>query len=105
MAFIALEQLSRLHDGYQRAFSVEGQALLLCQLEGQVFVIENRCPHMDVSLTSATQLPGPMLRCSAHGIAFDMISGKAQGPLADTLGCLKKFPLVYEGAQVGVDLT
>lgn len=105
MAFVALEQLSRLHDGYQQAFNVEGKALLLCQLEGQVFIVENRCPHMDVSLTNATQLPGPMLRCSAHGIEFDLQSGKAQGPLADTLDCLKMFPLVYEGTQIGVDLS
>lgn len=104
MAFVALEQLSRLSDGYQKAFSVKGKEVLLCQLEGQVFLIENTCPHMGVPLTKATQLPGKQLRCQAHGIAFDLPSGKATGPLADTLECIKKIPLVYEGTQVGVDL-
>ncbi len=104
MSFFALEQLSRLHDGYKQSFTVDGQHLLLCQLEGQIFLIENRCPHMDVPLSSATILPGAQLRCQAHGIAFDLNSGKATGPLADTLDCVKKFSPVYEGSQIGVDL-
>lgn len=104
MAFYALEKLSELYDGYQRGYNVAGHALLLCQLEGQTFVIENRCPHMDVSLTTATQLPGLKLRCRAHGIEFDLCSGRACGPLADTLDSLKKYPIVYDGARIGVDI-
>lgn len=104
MAFYPLEQLSKLYDGYQQGFAIAGQHLLLCQLEGQAFIIENRCPHMDVPLTDATQLPGCKLRCRAHGIEFDLVSGKACGPLADTLEGVHRFPLAYEGPQVGVDL-
>ncbi len=98
-----LEQLSRLCDGYQRGFHVNGHALLLCQMEGQVFIIENRCPHMDVVLTEAIQLPGRRIRCRAHGIEFDMQSGKACGPLADVLECLKHYPVVYNGSCIGID--
>ncbi len=104
MSFFPLEQLSRMSDGYQKAFSAGGKDLLLCQLDGQVFIIENSCPHMGVPLTPATQLPKRQLRCQAHGIAFDLTSGKALGPLAGTLDCLKKFQVVHEGTQVGVDL-
>ncbi len=104
MPFFPLEQLSKMHDGYQRDFSVEGHQLLLCQLEGEVFVIENRCPHMDVSLTFAMQLPGVKIRCRAHGIEFDLRSGKACGPLAETLESIKKYPVIYEGNQLGVEL-
>lgn len=104
MAFFPLEQLSRLDNGYKRAFNVEGNALLLCQIEGQVFLIENRCPHMDVALSDGTLLPGAKIRCRAHGIEFDMQSGKACGPLADTLSSLKKYPLTYQGTQVGIEV-
>jgi len=104
MSFFPLEQLSRLHDGYQRAFDVSGRHLLLCQVDGVSYLLENRCPHMDVPLTHAEQLPASKLRCRAHGIEFDLITGNACGPLAGTLACLKKFPLAYEGTQVGVDL-
>lgn len=104
MSFFPLEQLSKMYDGYQQDFNVDGHQLLLCQLEGQVFIIENRCPHMDVTLTYAMQLPGMKIRCRAHGIEFDLPSGRACGPLADTLESIKKYPVIYEGSQLGIDI-
>ncbi|PCK03525.1 MAG: rieske, partial [Alteromonadaceae bacterium] len=95
MAFYPLEQLSRMSDGYQKAFKVADKQLLLCQVEGDVYVIENRCPHMDLTFTYGTLLPGKQIRCPAHGIAFSLDSGKADGPLAEALECLQKFSVVY----------
>lgn len=104
MAFHALEKLSQMEEGYQKAFSVAGQSLLLLQVDGKPYLIENRCPHMDVTLTQATQLPGHRIRCRAHGIEFDLESGRAAGPLANQLECLKKYPLSYEGNMIGVQI-
>ncbi|WP_096084456.1 Rieske (2Fe-2S) protein [Agaribacterium haliotis] len=104
MAFHALEQLSRLHDGYMKAFQVERLKLLLIHEAGKTYLIENRCPHMDVPLTMGQLLPEGKIRCMAHGIEFDLGSGKAGGPLADTLDCLQHFKLAYEGSSVGVEL-
>lgn len=104
MAYIVLEQLSRISDGYMKVFQVGGESLLLIQEDGRLFLIENRCPHMDVSLSTGELLPGYKIRCKAHGIEFDLMSGKADGPLANTLDCLKKYDLVYEGNTVGIDL-
>jgi len=103
MAFLALENLGKMFDGYQQSFDVNGHPLLLCQMEGQVFLIENRCPHMDFALTFADLLPGPKIRCRAHGIEFDMQTGRAYGPLADTLDGIKKYPVCYEGNKIGID--
>ena len=104
MSYHQLEQLSHLHDGYQKAFNINGQSLLLVQNEGKTYIIENRCPHMDVPLTDATQLPEQKIRCRAHGIEFELLTGKACGPLAGTLDCLKRFPLAYQGTSIGVEL-
>lgn len=104
MAFFALEQASRLFDGYKQAFRVGGKNLLLLQEKGKLFLIENRCPHMDVPLESGIIVPNLGLRCRAHGIEFSLETGKATGPLADTLDCLTRFNVVYEGTQVGVEL-
>jgi len=104
MAFFPIEQLNRLYDGYQKAFKIAGRDLLLLQQDGVPFVIENRCPHMDAPLTYAAQVPGGLLRCRVHGIEFELASGKACGPLANTIDGLKKFPVVFDGNQLGVDL-
>lgn len=103
MAFYALEKLSQLYDGYQKAFRVAGRDLLLLQQEGRAVVIENRCPHMDATLTHATQGPG-ILRCRAHGIEFQLSDGRACGPMASVLPTLKFFPIAYDGNVLGVDL-
>lgn len=102
MAFYPLAQLSQLFDGYQRAFSIDEHRLLLIQHDGEVFIIENRCPHMDVPLDSGIIETDKSIRCRAHGIAFDLSSGKAKGPLADTLDCLKHFTVEYQDTAVGI---
>lgn len=104
MAFHALEKISQMDDGYQKAFSVTGLSLLLLQVDGKAYLIENRCPHMDIALTQAIQLTGQRIRCRAHGIEFDLESGKAAGPLSNQLDCLKKYPVAYEGNMIGVQI-
>jgi len=104
MAFFPLEKMSVLHDGYQKAFKVGRYELLLLQMDGEVYIIENRCPHMDVALTQAVQVANKNLRCRAHGIEFSLVSGKACGPLANQLDCLIKFPVVYDLGSAGVDI-
>ena len=104
MAYRALEQLVNLHDGYLRPFKIAGNELLLVQYDGQVYVIENVCPHMGVPLATGSLEPGNMIRCRAHGIEFSLDTGRAEGPLANAMECLKRFPPVYEGKTVGIDL-
>jgi nitrite reductase/ring-hydroxylating ferredoxin subunit len=104
MAFHVLEQSNRLVDGYKRTFRIEGKSLLLIQEHGEVFLIENRCPHMDAPLDTGTVTPDAAIRCRAHGIEFDLRSGRASGSMANMLDCLNRFNLIYEGTAVGVDL-
>jgi nitrite reductase/ring-hydroxylating ferredoxin subunit len=104
MALHKLEVLSNLHEGYRKSFIVGGHKLLLLKYQDQISLIENRCPHMDVELSNADFTAENGLRCKAHGIEFDLQSGKARGPLANTLDCLKKFSLVYEGNYIAVEL-
>ncbi|TQV73526.1 Rieske 2Fe-2S domain-containing protein [Exilibacterium tricleocarpae] len=101
MTFYPLEQLHRLHDGYSRPFKVAGRELLLLQVQGETYLIANRCPHMDAPLTHGTVQSG-WLRCPLHGIEFDLQTGGARGGVAASLAPLEKFPLAYEGNQVGV---
>jgi nitrite reductase/ring-hydroxylating ferredoxin subunit len=103
MAFFALQHLHKLHDGYREPFKVAGLSLLLVHEGGKTYIIENRCPHMDVPLDRAVILPDQKIRCMAHGIEFDLKSGKPGGPLANTIDCLKHYPVAYDGNQVGIE--
>ena len=100
MAFTAIEKLHRLHDGYKQTVSVQGKQLLLIQDRNQVYLVENRCPHMDAPLTYATINNG-FIRCPMHGIEFSLRDGQSKTGVG---GCLKKYPVAYEGNQIGIAL-
>jgi nitrite reductase/ring-hydroxylating ferredoxin subunit len=98
--FYPLERLMNLYDGYQRGFMVDGHSLLLVQNDGRCYLLRNICPHQQVSLTNATMNNG-YLRCAAHGMEFNLMTGKSQD------GCsqeLQFIPIIYEGNQLGVDI-
>ena len=99
MAFIALEKLYRLHDGYRKCVRVAGLNLLLFQEEGQIYLIENHCPHAGSSLNHST-IQGNQLRCNQHGLIFDLPTGRAIQHNYQ----LTKYALAYEGQHIGIYL-
>lgn len=104
MPYQALEKLHRLHDGYRQTLRLGGRELLLLQEEGRVYLLANRCPHMDAPLHKAA-VRDNLLRCPVHGIEFNLLTGRAQGAAADCVGPLEFLPLVYEGNTLGVELS
>lgn len=101
MDFYALANLTDMHDGFRRAVRVGRKSLLLIQDQGQHYVIENRCPHMDAPLASGAVANGQII-CRAHGIAFSLGDGFAQGPLSSVIDGLTFYPVHYDGSRVGV---
>lgn len=102
MPFAALEKLHLLYDGYRKAIRIGGKPFLLLQEEGRVSLIKNACPHASAPLTYATYDNG-CLRCPLHGIEFELSSGRSRS--AACADGLQFIPLVYEGNQIGVDLS
>ncbi|MBT8768292.1 Rieske (2Fe-2S) protein [Metapseudomonas boanensis] len=98
--FVALERLINLDEGYRGTFQVQGRHLLLIVVDRQPILMENRCPHQGAPLHNGT-LEGTMLRCSRHGITFDLSTGCAiNAPCAP----LQRLSLAYDGDRVGLDL-
>lgn len=100
MAFVPLEKLHQLHDGYRRCFRVERLSLILLQDQGQIHLIENRCPHMDAALERGSVSNGS-IRCPMHGISFRLRDGAAVNTPAH-LPPLKTFVPAYEGNTIGI---
>ena len=113
MSFYPLEKLMNLYDGFQRSYLVAGQSLLLVQEEGRCYLLLNQCPHQQAPFVgnssygssrggpSAATIMQGHIRCSVHGMAFSLATGKT------TDGCqqsLQFLPIVYEGNQLGVVL-
>jgi len=56
----------------------EGREIALFRVRGQVYAIEDSCPHAGASLASA-ELEGATISCRAHGLKFDLRTGCQRG--------------------------
>jgi nitrite reductase/ring-hydroxylating ferredoxin subunit len=59
-------------------FAVEanGERVVLCNVDGELYALEDQCSHQDYPLADGT-LEGYKLECIYHGACFDVRSGRA----------------------------
>lgn len=67
----SLEELER--DGV-RTLAAEGRVIVVFRHQGQVYALDNRCPHMGFPLHRGTVKDG-ILTCHWHHAKFDLASG------------------------------
>ena len=74
--------------------------VLLCNIDGEVFAYEDRCPHLANPLSKGA-LDAHVLTCAAHEWTFDARTGNGVNPAA---ACLRRFPVRLDGDTILVDL-
>ena len=62
---------------------VDGKQVLVVNVDGQIFAIGNKCTHRGGPLNEGT-LEDKVVTCPWHGGQFDVTTGKAVGPPANT---------------------
>jgi toluene monooxygenase system ferredoxin subunit len=93
--------LDDLWSGEMRPANVEGRAVLLVNVEGQVRAFEDRCAHQGVPLSQGRLLAG-VLTCSAHEWQYDAATGRCLNPCDVTL---KAFPVEVRDGDIWVEVT
>lgn len=96
--------------------------VLLQELEGEIYAVSNKCPHLGLPLVGKTalfqgQVQSGCIVCPAHGTAFDLKSGDVRGewcPKLPNLPLVGKgppekplptFPIkIEEGGAIAVDI-
>ncbi len=73
--FISSIKESKLKDGQMLAVWVKGNSILLAKVEGQIFAVSNKCPHMNCQLQGGI-LNGFIVMCPCHGWKFDLRNGQ-----------------------------
>ena len=64
--------------GGRSLFRHEEKSLVLFNQNGELYAIDESCPHNGASLF-AGRLDGRLLQCPAHGLRFDLASGCVAG--------------------------
>ena len=55
-----------------------GETIVLANLDGDLYALQNRCSHQDLPLSDG-ELDGDQLECLYHGARFDVCTGNAMG--------------------------
>jgi nitrite reductase/ring-hydroxylating ferredoxin subunit len=70
----ALEE-NQLQDNSMKLVRIEGTPVLLIKQAGQIFAVDNRCPHMGCSFFGGT-LEGFTILCPCHDWRFNLQTGE-----------------------------
>jgi len=88
-----------LAPGSHTVVEVEGAAILLVNLDGEFYAIEDVCTHDGSEISSGCLIEGSM-ECPRHGARFDVKTGEVTAPPA--YEPVDTFPVRVEGGIVQV---
>jgi 3-phenylpropionate/trans-cinnamate dioxygenase ferredoxin subunit len=78
MGYVKVADTKELPAGKMMKVSTGGQDVLLVNIDGSYYAIDNTCTHMGGSLVDG-KLEGNVVTCPRHGSKFDVTTGKAVG--------------------------
>ena len=98
-----------IQPGGKKAFPLNGTTVLLANVDGAFYALDNKCPHLGGDLSQGL-LDGATLTCPRHGAKFDIRTGAnvAGAKLAFihlNVGNATAFPVKIEGKDILVELS
>ena len=75
MAYVKVGKLADVPDGTAKVYEVQGKAIAVCNVDGDLYAIDDVCTHDGGSLDQG-HLEGYEIECPRHGARFDVRSGE-----------------------------
>lgn len=91
-------RLSEIPPGGLLAVGVEGESILIANVDGELHALANRCGDTPLPLQFGT-LAGAELRCSWHGCRYDVRTGRRIG---QDVGHVAVFPVSLDRDEIRV---
>lgn len=109
MNYVKLLNNDELVAGEKTIVEVNGEKYVVANLDGEFFVLNNRCPHLGGSLGDGDLTDGKLV-CPRHGAIFDVRSGANLGNAKIAFISMKvkdadAYPVRIEDGAVLADLT
>jgi nitrite reductase/ring-hydroxylating ferredoxin subunit len=80
--FVAIARVSELAAGEMKFVAVDGQRIVLANVEGRFYALRDVCGHRNAPL-SRGRLLGHLIECPLHFALFDLRTGKlVDGPIS-----------------------
>jgi 3-phenylpropionate/trans-cinnamate dioxygenase ferredoxin subunit len=99
--FIRVASTEEVPAGRVKVVEVEGRRIALCNVDGELYAIDDVCTH-DGGALEQGELRGDVIECPRHGARFSVRTGKVLAlPAAKPIGT---YPIQVEGTQIRVAL-
>jgi 3-phenylpropionate/trans-cinnamate dioxygenase ferredoxin component len=96
MSIVEVSQVSDLSDGTMKSYRVGDKQVLVANIDGKFYAINNTCTHAGGDLSKG-KLEGKIVTCPRHGSKFDVTTGKSiSGPKIAFLKLSTKDETVFE---------
>jgi len=90
--FVEVSKTSEIEIGKMKSVDVNGVAVLVANVDGKFYAMDDRCGHMNAML-SMGKLRGKIVVCPFHFAEFDVTTGqKIKDPEEESFGDMSKFP-------------
>lgn len=97
--FVKVCEVSEITPGAVRVFEAHGKRLAICNENGSVFAIDDRCTHDNGPLGEGELVDGE-IECPRHGARFDIRTGKAM--CLPAVGAVCTYPVEVRDGEVWV---
>ncbi len=101
MSKVIIGKTSDIPPGKMHKVSVDGKDVLVANLDGNYYVVDDTCTHAGASLAEG-QLDGTTVTCGWHGAKFDCKSGKLE-KFPAKINDLKSYNVVLESDDVFIE--
>lgn len=97
---IPAAKISEIPNFGKKVITISGRQVLLVNIKGSIFAVENECPHQGSPLNAAIVKEGH-ISCPRHGYRFSL----ADGSCSEHPECtLKTYPVEISGDDILVGL-
>ena len=94
--YIKVTTTDALREGKGRSITVDGRDLAVFLIAGEIYAVENLCPHQHIPVLAEGEVEGTVVTCPMHGWQFDLATGKN----VNASSRLTKFEVRVEGRDV-----
>ena len=90
--FLEAAKVSDLEKGVMRSVELKGIDILIANVDGRFYALDDRCGHMNALLSMGT-LNGKIVTCPFHYGQFDVTTGqKVKDPMSESFKDMDKLP-------------
>ena len=101
MAFVKVGKIEDVPPGSAKVYEVEGRAVAVCNVDGDLFAVDDVCTHDEGSLEQG-YMDGFEIECPRHGARFDVRSGDVTALPA--VVSIDTFKVRVEGDDVEIEV-